>query len=485
MELRTKRWLSALTLAGFVAVLTVLIVVVVHPMALADECRFRTQPWTAQEVRQYGCDVIFSDLIISGSGTPVEIPRLLVAHGTIEVRDARTLKIPRLLEVGGSLVVTGSRTLETLECPDLTTVSGALTVTYNLALTRVDLHKLQEVRQSATVWMNFMLSDLDLSALESVDRDLTLDVPNVNLDDLARVGGSLALHHTNTTKLGSLLYVYESLTLSGTEGPVHLPTLAHVENVLTWFPRNFSDLDCPMLAQVGSLVLDKVHAARLPSLSTVMGNLLLSDLPKDATLELPALKSVWGHLRLDNSDISSPVVLPKLHSVLGSVTLFRLPALQRVDFPVLMSVGGSLETIFGAPELSWTLPKLRVVEQDVLVAFMTEPFLALPTLETIGGLRVLQVSGLVRLFPLPVLSKVDGDLTLDQNRDLADISSLESLKVLHGALRVRHNNISLSKFQRLQGLKLNASEVMEPAWPCAMVEETGLKTDSANIVCKL
>jgi hypothetical protein len=239
----------------------------------------------------------------------------------------------------------------------------------------------------------------------TIDSDAAVSLPMLEL-----VGGSVTLVH------------------AGTPAGFSAPALAHIGGDLVVNGAGFSsELVLPALARVGGLLTltdTTLPGFRAPSLAEVSGTLAVNGAAL-ATLDLSALR-VAGDLRLVNLAVTA-VELPALTTVLGDLSLTQLHALTLLDASALRSVGWlelgdlpllgaiDLPLLAEARELSvyavgahtLRLPALIVVEGDMSILNSAAlEGLTLPALVTIGGRFGLDWCPVLENVEAPVLDSV-------------------------------------------------------------------------------
>lgn len=300
--------------------------------------------------------------------------------------------------ITGSLVV-DTEELTHLELPNLQAIGGSLYVggtgepEENPWLTKIDLPALTSIGGGLHIHENRLLAELNLPVLENVGTQPDLaDAPNDGLEILDN----------------------RSLTV------LDLPALARVGSA-------FAPADLEISDHQG---LTAIH---LPALETVWGDVTLSHLDELDELDTPALATVGGVVRIEsNPALSSLDGLAALTSA-GGLQLFDLPALPVVTLPALTEAYGRIDLRPG--------PAVRIV--------------AMPALTVTDGLRFgswqdRYDDGAVVLIGLGALTTVNGDLTVQGQRDLPMLP-LPHLTTITGSLLV-HENGAITRLDGLSAL---------------------------------
>lgn len=403
---------------------------------------------------------------------PAAVAALGQAHvvtGSLAIASDAPVSLPTLELVGGDLVVTGAGVPGGLALPALTRVGGALTIPADAAVIGFQAPLLAHIGGDVTV-RSPAITTLELPALRTVGSIALTDlaVSELELPALTTVLGELALARLNglaLLDLSALRSIGQDLTLQD------LPALGAI--------------DLPVLGEAVHLFIFRVqaHALRLPSLSLVEGELLISDSPVLRGLALPVLTAVGGALmvaRCPNFEsLDAPVLdsigepgipgqfallldqvdlpvlsLPRLRSAPGGVQI-TASWLQALDLPALTTTSrlqlqddGQLATV--------ALPALRAIDAAVLDARVLRA-LALDALTTVAQRLEIRNTLLVDLHGLGSLRAIGdrpgalANLVIDGNAQLASLAGLERLATIGGKLTLT-GNAKLASLAGLAGL---------------------------------
>jgi len=222
------------------------------------------------------------------------------------------------------------------------------------------------------------------------------------------------------------------------------------DNASLWSVGAADDQGGRTLTVAGDVVLARNDTAQLAAdafglatrLEEVGGDLVLIDVATapDGTFGFWHLAEVGGDLRLEGPSLAGNP-FPVLAAVGGSVTLTGVvPDNGGRAFPALATVGGSLE-VTDDPGLPWLeLPALTSLGGDLLVR--DAPILDrvdLPLLEEVPGtFEVTRCDAVIALDWAPALRQT-GDLTIDTNPSLVDVTGLYGLEAVTADVHVTDN----------------------------------------------
>lgn len=249
----------------------------------------------------------------------------------------------------------------------------------------------------------------------------------------------------------------------------------------------------------GHLVLEVTGAIRLPTLTTIDGDLIIGSAssPASSDIVLSALTRVGGSVRIAHTTGTGAIRMPRLTDIGAHLDLSH--GTFALDLPVLATLGAdlriansrllsfaldTLQTLGGslvltdntlAPEVTFTLARLESIARDIVLS--GETHLIATRVLTLGGeLRGTDVSGHIDLAGLRQLASIHltrsrldtlgiaalrtlaGDLTLESIDNLATLE-LPLLDTLAGHLRVTDlpslASIDAPLLTQLAGLRLS------------------------------
>jgi hypothetical protein len=185
---------------------------------------------------------------------------------------------------------------------------------------------------------------------------------------------------------------------------------------------------------------------------TIIGDLNINDLEDGVDLSgLAELRVLNGALSITN--LIEAAALPRLTRIDRSLSVESLDV--ALSFPALVRVGGrlSLSSINGAEEAADAtlidLPVLEVVRDTLQLSGVRGQTLVFPALQTIL-FGELQVSGCSSTISFPVLTAVQGNISISNNSGLSSFSA-PALARANGAISTNGNN-ALTSFD-LSGLR--------------------------------
>jgi hypothetical protein len=392
--------------------------------------------------------------------------------------------VPRLQLIEQNLLVESQHALLIFEMPSLQRVVGNVSIRYNSKLERLQLPLLQEVGESFVVWMNNPAATASLTRLGQVAQDLQIDTFSVDLPSLASVTGSLIVARTAEIRLPFLQWVGEDLLftqLDLNDFGIVMPELAQVGgDIAVKAARLFLDLvHFPKLEEVhASMRIYDAKQIRADKLKTIGGDLVLSYAPKGSLVYFQLLEVVTGLLLIDSSDLDTQQVFGSLAEVRGGLRLSRLAHLPEIRFPDLRVLGDLGFEIFECRrDFVVDLPALETSAGIFRVSFTPSPRFNVPALRKVKtSIEILFCDSLTGL-SIPRIEEA-GSLMLQFNSDLEDLSGLQSLRKLSGAVNIVGNRVSTSNFSKLAGLDIVQSQVKERFWNCVLIEAMGLPTNA-------
>ncbi|NMO14463.1 hypothetical protein HPC49_06395 [Pyxidicoccus fallax] len=186
-----------------------------------------------------------------------------------------------------------------------------------------------------------------------------------------------------------------------------------------------------------SVISNTLTELVLPRLTTVEGQLHISNNPALKRLELPNLRFVQQDLVVKGNPLLKDLVLG------ANETVWVESSLELSSNPVLKSLGG----------VSLVSPRKSVILQDN-DALEYESILgaaAFQRVETLSGSLVVSGNDELAELPFPVLTHVNGPVQVANNGVLRNLS-LPDLRSIGGSLHVTHNDAlwSLEGLERLQ-----------------------------------
>jgi len=274
-----------------------------------------------------------------------------------------------------------------------------------------------------------------------------------------------ALHAISNIR-GGLSILYTRLTevvlpgLVSVEGLLQIqdnPSLTRVE--LAGLRYLGSELYVSRNAQLDALLIGPQTPEAFPQVH--VHALSLVSLPKLSSLDgLAAVAPISELVLWDTGVRWSPGAFPHLQELAGSVTVHLNPALEKLPLPRLATVRGSVDIsanaalqslegleqlttiggtldvsnnkamahLGGPGRLTAVAGPVRVVNNDQLLDVHFEK------LAQIGSLAVVGNPLLERVGPLPSLTRVQGDITLEENPHLLGVTDLPRLQSMGGAL---------------------------------------------------
>eukprot|EP01137_Pigoraptor_chileana_P013262 Opistho-2@4618 len=191
----------------------------------------------------------------------------------------------------------------------------------------------------------------------------------------------------------------------------------------------------PLLASIGNL----------SSLTTVSGDLLLSNLTNLASVELASLVTVGGTFNVSFCPLVTVISPPNLASIGGSVVVQEMARLQSMAAPFLVQVGGSVVFTYNALTSIISAPVLTTVGGNITFDGTRGPIsftLNLPMITTIGG-DVTIVNSNPTHVPFPDIQTIGGSYTLVNNtfnpRLWGSLPIYSSLTSIGGQIRIENN----------------------------------------------
>ena len=211
-----------------------------------------------------------------------------------------------------------------------------------------------------------------------------------------------------------------------------------------------------------------LNTVALPALTRVRSMLTVEKLTKLQRLELPQLEAVDGAVSLQTLSALEGLSLPLLTQCAG-LTANALNRTEAFDFPALTRVGGTF-SIAGNTSSSAcaaiNLPLLERVDGDLTVnqAAGFETF-ALPALTTVGGELNLRYLRNVTRFELPKLASVGTRICLYYlsgitQLDISGVADLPKLELV-GCEQLE----TLLAAERLHDVTFNGANVQNTSWP--------------------
>lgn len=341
------------------------------------------------------------DVVFTGTVTGTAELQVRVVHGSVrttELAGLVSLELAQLESIGGDLIVRANEALTQASFPELTTVGGELFVAAELGQTAREL---------------FAFEEFDAPKLETV-------------------GGAVALS------------AYEYVDLDGD---------GHAED-----PSTPSESTLPFLSTIS-----------LTSLRTVGGSFRVEEADALGQLRLPSIESIEGALVFFGNDNLTAVDWPVTR--LGAGAVFdRNPKLGAVKFGQLQAMGTTREVVGDAYELAYAqvlpsgctderyrvgdlffieneadgnicldsfdsdtvetldLTSLVTVEGRLLIAGLGLSTLALPSLQSAGGIT-LRRNGVLVSASFPLLETVGADgLLLDNDDNLDGFAALTTIE---------------------------------------------------------
>lgn len=199
----------------------------------------------------------------------------------------------------------------------------------------------------------------------------------------------------------------------------------------------------------GHLVLEVGGAIRLPSLTTIDGDLIIgsASTPVSSDIVLSALTRVGGSVRIAHTTGEGAIRMPRLTDIGAHLDLsFGTFAL---DLPVLTTVGADLR-VSHTGLLSFALDALQTVGGSLVLTDNTlapDLTFTVPRLESIA--RDLVLSGEVRLVATRVLT-LGGDLRGTDLTGHIDLAGLRQLGSIH-LTRSRLDTLGIAALRTLVG----------------------------------
>ena len=346
-------------------------------------------------------------------------PRLTRIAGSFVISSVRQLEAPALSEIGGALSI-GRTGFVDVPLPALTRVGGPLFIAYNEALTRVDgLAALQRVDGDVRIIDNPVLADVVLPALAEIG---SVGAP---------AGLTVAGAPVRSVRLPTTLSIYGLVELGG-------PALEELDVSGLGYAGAIAITDAPLLTRV-----DLSALRTLGDLSTTWdgnrdrptGLLLRNTHVQD--LLLPELATSRGYLLFDRDPALNAIRLPSLLEVRGLSVMWTCTSVAAIAAPRLSGPVESL--ILRAPVTELDLSALRTVSDTLRIQLTRLGALALPHLESVGTLELLDNASLVDA-RLGSLSSLRSLVILD-NRALVGLAGTERITRLDGDLTVRNSGV--------------------------------------------
>lgn len=187
-------------------------------------------------------------------------------------------------------------------------------------------------------------------------------------------------------------------------------------------------------------ISDKSDPAHFEGYTQVTGNLTISCPNCTAIDELSCLASVGGDLAVSGNSALETLDLDNLIFVGGSYYLFQNPVLAGFGTSRLRAVGSWLTVRQNAVLPDLVASELAVVGGDVTVEQNADiETLALGAVGQIPGSLAVAGNAQLQFLEAPELVAIAADLGLDGNPALADLTGLDSLVSVGGAIDVSHN----------------------------------------------
>ena len=255
-------------------------------------------------------------------------------------------------------------------------------------------------------------------------------------------------------------------------------------------------LQLPKLRRVGQFYVDAASLAlvELPQLAVCDGYFVLKSTANNTllnTLALPALTRVRSMLTVEKLTKLQRLELPQLEAVDGAVSLQTLSALEGLSLPLLTQCAGLTANALNRTE-AFDFPALTRVGGTFSIAGSTSSSacaaINLPLLERVDGdLTVNQAAGF-ETFALPALTTVGGELNLRYLRNvtrlelpkLASVGTRICLYYLSGITQLDISGVAdlpklelvgceqletLLAAERLHDVTFNGANVQNTSWP--------------------
>jgi len=445
----------------------------------------------SDEVLYADVAVIVGDLVITAQDAAgirldalEEVTGAITIVGTAAQEASGNLTLTKLTRVGGNLSATYTHSVGTFELPNLRTIGGHLDLSHGIFEIRAG--RLESINGDLRV-RDARLVGVQLSSLGTLGGSLrgnrfsaAVDGGSLDLElaSLRTVGGDIELTAGPPTYLKArrLAWLAGDLDFADTAVGIELPSLASVSGDVRLERLDAFVFALDSLADVGGDFLISasggagLESVSLPSLATVAGRVVLTELSDTAELHLDTLHDVGRVFRVeDNPKLSSfsAQALPTLHSDLsisenGLALLIDLPSLTTIGGDLRLDENGGidarlglLDTVTGDVRVTTTrvtrlaLPALATVGRDLIARDLasSEGVLAFPSLATVGGdLQVIRTAYVTTVLA-PLLTTVGqtldgfprGDLRLEQNQHLANLD-FSTLEHVVGAIAVFGNS---------------------------------------------
>ena len=373
------------------------------------------------------------------------------------VIDADPESVACLCSVTGSVTIDGARGVVTLG--DLQRIGGNLAILEQIGLTGVQLPTLLTVGGSIEAVGNTQLDQIDLTALT--------EASSIRMIDNALASLELATLHT----VGDL----EIRDLGQLEA-IDLGALATVDALLIEDNPRLMELSgitaltsAQSLRVAGNAAMGLVEG--FDGLTSVAGALELIDNADLKTLSGFAALTETGALVIDNNPLLAAIDAFGALQTTDDLRIATAPALGSLPAFDALQTAGTIEmvTLHGVTQLS-QLSSLTSVDRLVLVdLFRLSSVPTLPQMSTPGAIELTDNPALINLTPwggftsvgglliarnealqtlqgLQGVTTVQGDLTLDANPTLTDVTALSTLQSVDGDVTIT-NNASLPQSQ--------------------------------------
>lgn len=288
----------------------------------------------------------------------------------------------------------------------------------------------------------------------SADGDVLLvrqaDVDSLAALGISRINGSLTIGKTEGADS-----VYSLAALTG----IKSITSSLIVNA-TFAGKNLEGLE--NLETVGSILFGPAFGSytigaptfmdtlSLPGLTSVRADLVLNG-ARFSVIDLPSLTTVDGHLQLLYLDSLPVLKLPKLEQTLGSLRVMGSGyqgKLAEIELPVLKKAGEL--RIEQHPNLSSLKMPLLKDAQSFEVLYLPKLIsVTAPELNTVYSVLDLSGNEVMTELNLSGLSKIGGNVTIENAFALKNLDGLASLKTVGGQFRL--NN--LYELNNWDGLK--------------------------------
>jgi hypothetical protein len=374
---------------------------------------------------------IGGSLVLEGSLTSLGLDQLASVGGDLHFDDLQltALQLPAVRTIAGKLEVYGSDKLATIELPALEQL-GELHLSGPKGLRSVRLPALTTIHGKLGVYDAIALDTLVLTQLAHVDASVViLDAPalhGMDVSSLATVGLEPLGDYPISIELADAGFDALSFPSLVSAGDVTIETDPNLRTVSLPLLRTATALDFG-----ASPLLTSVSAPRVTRLSYIN----VTEVPALTTFDVSALTTIDRHLDFRDNNVADLSGFRSLRSV-ASLYLSRLKRLQDLRGLTSLEDVGRIELYYDQTLTSLAgLEHVRQLEQGLLIQSDAAQIKDLRGLDNLAyaGLDVtVNLAALESLTGLESLTTVDGGLTIGWAKKVTSLTPLDHLTKVTG-----------------------------------------------------